>query len=297
MNSIAAMNTDRKRLGLVLTAEGMGDCLYAMAVIRKLRKTYEGVAIDLFTWHPELFKACPYVDAILPPDDNAVRAYRHKLVRMFELDKLPHSKMDTFDFISVPLGEGELTFAEKQLEYFPVEEDKAEAFDVVLNTSQTWATRSWPHENWQRLANVLLAKGLRVAVVGKDVESRSDGIVKRSLPLEGNVTNLVNRLSLDQTYFTLKKARLFVSGQGGLTVLAGATDSEIVVLGMSIEWSRRAIYRNENPRYKVTYVSGLCPVYCGHDKTCPLPENKGELKCVPVYERVESVVLAKLRPV
>jgi len=57
-------------------------------------------------------------------------------------------------------------------------------------------------------------------------------------PLQGNVTNLVNALSLDQTYFTLAKAGLFVSGQGGLTVLAGATDVEIVVLGLSIEWSK-----------------------------------------------------------
>jgi hypothetical protein len=64
---------------------------------------------------------------------------------------------------------------------------------------------------------------------------------------------------------------------------------------MSIEWSKRAIYRHENPHYKVTYVSGDCLVYCGHDNACPLPENKGELKCVPGYERVEAAVLARLR--
>jgi hypothetical protein len=44
----------------------------------------------------------------------------------------------------------------------------------------------------------------------------------------------------------------------------------------------------------VTYVSGACPVYCGADHKCPLPENKGELKCVPGYEQVEAAVLAKL---
>jgi len=131
-------------------------------------------------------------------------------------------------------------------------------------------------------------------VIGKDVESKSDGLIKRSPPLEGNVTNLVNQLSLDQTFFTLRKSRLFVSGQGGLTVLAGATNAEIVVLGSSIEWSRRAIYRYGNPFHKVTYVSGICPVYCGAVDKCPLPENKGELKCVPRYAEVEAAVLAKL---
>lgn len=294
MNSTAGTIPQPQRLGIALTAEGMGDCLYAMAVIRKLRHDYRGHPIDLFTWHPELFKACPYVDTVAMLEESVRHYDKGKLIRLFEPEKNPHWKMDTFDFISFPTAQGQLTFDEKQLEYFPVEADRAETFDVVLNTSQTWKTRSWPAENWQRLANGLVARGLKVAVVGKDVESKADGIVKRSPPLAGNVTNLVNQLSLDQTFFTLRKAGLFVSGQGGLTVLAGATDTEIVVLGMSIEWSRRAIYRHGNPFHKVTYVSGACSVYCGSPDKCPLPENKGELKCVPGYDAVEAAVLAKL---
>jgi len=208
-------------MGLVLTCEGMGDCLFAIPVIRKLRRTYP-YRFDLFTFHPALFKACPYIDEVRHINDPTLPYYRHNKVRMFELDKLPHWKMDTFDFISVPLGQGTLSFAEKQLEYFPQEPDRAERFDVVLNTSRTWRTRSWPIEHWQRLADLLVARGLRVAVVGKDVPSQADKMLKTSLPLAGNVTNLVNSLSLDQTYYTLSKAGLFVSGQGGLTVLAGA---------------------------------------------------------------------------
>ena len=164
--------------------------------------------------------------------------------------------MPPFDFISVPLGLGELSFREKQLEYFPVEPDAAERFDVVLNTSMTWRTRSWTMENWQRLADALLARGLTVAVVGKDVTSPADAIVKRSAPLAG-CRNLVDQLTLDQTYFTIRKARLFVSCQNGLSVLAGATDTEIVVLDMSIEWSKRAVYRGENAPHVCKHVRGL----------------------------------------
>jgi len=291
MNSTVAANPQAKRVGLALACEGLGDCLFALAVIRKLRRTFP-YRFDLFTHHPDLFKACPYVDSVRALDEAAVRAYPHELVRMFEPDKLPHWKMDTFDFISVPLREGCLSFAEKQLEYFPVEEDRAEAFDVVLNTSRTWRTRSWPLENWQRLADVLVARGLKVAVVGKDVVSQADNMVKHSLPLTGNITNLVNAQSLDQTYYTLRRAGLFVSGQGGLTVLAGATDTEIVVLGLSIEWSKRAIYRHESPLYKVTYVTGGCEVYCGQADDCAVPGY--DFKCVPTFEQVKVAVLAKL---
>lgn len=286
------MNAARERVGLVLACEGLGDCLFALAVIRKLRGTshYE---FDLFTHHPGLFEACPYVASARPIDDPALAAYPHRVVRLFELDKLPHWKMDTFDFISIPLGMGQLSFREKRLEYFPREPDRAERFDVVLNTSMTWATRSWPVESWQRLADALRARGLTVAVVGKDVVSRADRLEKRSSPLAG-VRNLVNQLSLDQTYFTIAGAGLFVTGQNGLSVLAGATDTQIVVLGMSIEWSKRAIYRHEDPHYRVSYVSGACEVYCGHDASCPLPENRGELRCVPDYAAVEAAVLRRL---
>jgi ADP-heptose:LPS heptosyltransferase len=161
----------------------------------------------------------------------------------------------------------------------------------VLNTSMTWATRTWPIESWQRLADELSSRGHSVAVVGRDVESVADRMVKRSPTLE-RATNLVNQLSLDQTYYTIRKAKLLVTGQNGLSVVAGATDTHIVVLGTSVEWSKRAIYRHEDPGYKVTYVKGTCAVYCGRDKDCPVPEHMGELRCIPGYGAVRDAVFA-----
>jgi len=282
-----------ERVGLVLSCEGMGDCLFAMAVIRKLNHAGAFV-FDLFTQHPALFKACPYLGGeVRSLRDPKLERYPNRIVRLFELEKLPYWGMDTFDFISLPLGIGQLSFREKQLDYFPVEEDRAEQFDVVLNTSTTWKTRTWPLEHWQRLADALLARGLTVAVVGKDVESRTDKMVKRSPVLE-RVRNLVNQQSLDQAYFTIRKCGLFVSCQNGLSVVAGATDVEMVVLGTSVEWSKRAIYRQDSPLHKITYVKGGCPVYCGADNECPLPENQGTFPCVPDYAQVEAAVLARL---
>jgi len=234
------------------------------------------------------------VENVYAIGDSEQRAkYPHEVLVLFEPKKLPHHAMDTFDFISVPLGIGELSFREKQLQYFATEEDHAERFDVVLNTSVTWPVRSWPLENWQRLADTLRRLGMTVAVVGKDTYSKADEMLKRSPPLE-NCTSLVNQLSVDQTFFTIRKARLFVSCQNGLSVLAGATDTEIVVLDYSIEWSKHAIYRNEDPHYKVTYVKGECQVYCAVADRCPLPENQGVFKCIPGYQKVERVVLEKL---
>ncbi len=292
-----------ERVGIVLRCEGMGDCLYAMKVIKRMRfRLWAGKHLDLFTHCPKLFAGFPHVDQVfaIKLDDpdflESMKVYEahSPLVALFNTEELPHSRMDTFNFISLPLGIGELTFAEKQIEYFPVEEDVAEGFDVVLNTSVTWPTRTWPLAFWQNLADELVNKGLRVAVVGKDIESKADGILKMSTPLFG-CADLVNKLSLDQTYFTIKKSRLFVSCQNGLSVLASATDAELVVLDYSIEWSRHAVFRNSNPYYKVSYVKGACDYYCGSADTCPVPEHNGELKCIPSYEAVAQVVRERVR--
>lgn len=291
----AAAPLPPERLGLIVGCRGLGDCLFTLAVMRKLFALGEGrCRFDVFSHQPDLFRGAPFVASAQPlGDESAIRAYPHGKRVLFELDKLPHFAMDTFDFVSVPLGIGTLSYREKQLAYYPLEPDRAERFDVVLNTSITWPSRSWPVERWQRLADKLTSMGRSVAVVGKDVENPSDDMVKRSPPLAG-VANLANALSLDQTYHTIRKAGLFVTCQNGLSVLAGATGTPIVVLDMSIDWSKRAIYREESPFHEVTYVRGGCEVYCAQAFKCPLPDPADHFKCVPSLEAVEAAVLAAL---
>lgn len=286
-----------RRIGLILQFEGMGDCLYAIPVIRKLAQIDAGQhAFDLFTYHPALFAHCPYIDrahSIL--DEMKINAYAqtNEVKELFTYFGIHHSRIDTTDMISLATARATLSFKEKQLEYFPGESDQAQQFDVVLNSSETWPTRSWKREYWQRLATSLVSRGYSVAVVGKDVQSQADKMLKKSPPLEGCV-NLVNKLSLDQTYYTIAKSGLFVSCQNGLSVLAGTTDANIIVLGMSIEWSKRAIYRRQDPHYKVRYVGGSCTRYCCAERECPTPEHKGVLYCQPDYETVEQAALEEL---
>jgi ADP-heptose:LPS heptosyltransferase len=214
-----------------------------------------------------------------------------KAVVLFDTSKLQHHLVDTFDFISIPAGIGELSFREKQLEYFPVEKDCSEHFDVVINTSVTWPSRSWSLENWQKVADYLISEGYSVAVVGKDIVSIADDMAKKSVGLKG-CADLTNKLSLDQTYYTIKNCSLFITCQNGLSVLSGATDTEIIVLDMSIEWSKRAVYRNEDPRYKISYVKGDCNIYCCQSHNCP---EKADFRCIPAVDKVLNVIRRKLK--
>ncbi|WP_315789378.1 MULTISPECIES: glycosyltransferase family 9 protein [unclassified Bradyrhizobium] len=281
-----------ERIAILLNCEGMGDCLFAIPVLKKIQTLKKEAVFDIFTHHPGLFANCPYVENAYPIRLVDELPGETKLLNLFKLSELPHWGMDTFNFISVPIGLGELSFREKQLEYFAVEPDRADAFDVVLNTSRTWPSRSWSLDNWQRLADVLIGQGFTVAVVGKDIVSHADEMEKRSFALAG-CHDLVNKLSLDQTYYTIRKAGLFVSCQNGLSVLSGATDTELVILDMSIEWSKRAIYREANPFHKITYVKGECLQYCGSGGACP--RSAETFTCVPTFERVAGIVNERMR--
>lgn len=278
------------QVAIYLNCEGLGDCLFAIPVLRKLRSTVTAAQkFVLFTHHPALFTGCPAVFEARPYAQAPTTPPAHWL-EMFDVKKFSHAHIDTMDFMSLPLGLGQLSFREKQLEYFPQEPDCASRFDVVLNTSTSWPSRSWPLENWQQLADRLLALGCSVAVVGKTVASPADGMLKHSAGLRG-CTDLTNVLSLDQTYFTIARAGLFITCQNGLSVLSGATDTEVMVLDMSIEWSKRAIYRQQNPHYKVTYVPGDCSIYCCSAFACPEYES---FRCIPPLERVLAVAARKL---
>jgi ADP-heptose:LPS heptosyltransferase len=287
------VTTPAERFAIVLQCSGIGDCLYAVPVLRKIRSQLgrDAASLTLFTHHPGMFARCPYVDAVHHVDDDEKRRTFERVLTLFEPTKLPHHLMDTTNFISVTAGLGELSFREKQLEYFPTEEDHSQTFDVVLNTSMTWPSRSWPLANWQRLADALVDAGNSVAVVGKDVEAPGDLTRRKTSPALAGCTDLTNRLSLDQTYFTIARARLFVSCQNGLSVLGGATDTEMVVLDQSIEWSKRALYRHEDPHHRFTLVRGSCDIYCAISHACPV---YGEFRCIPDFEPVWQAVSGRL---
>jgi tetratricopeptide (TPR) repeat protein/ADP-heptose:LPS heptosyltransferase len=284
-------HVQKEDIAIILNCEGMGDCLFAIPVIKKIYSmSGHNSRLVIFTHHQNLFAKCPYLDAAFSIHDTAEREKYKKVIVLFDTSKLAHWTVDTFDFISIPIGIGGLSFREKQLEYFPIEEDKAQHFDVVINTSVTWPSRSWPIEHWQKVADFISSQGHSIAVVGKDTYSKADNMWKKSLGLKG-CADLTNKLSLDQTYYTIQKCNLFITCQNGLSVLSGATDTEIIVLDMSIEWSKRAIYRHEDPHYKVSYVKGNCMIYCCSSFDCGI---YGEFRCIPTVEQVLEVVKRKI---
>jgi ADP-heptose:LPS heptosyltransferase len=166
MNQTVAAKPEPQRMGLVLTCEGMGDALFALAVIRKLRRAFP-YRFDLFTRHAELFKACPYVDSIRPLDEAAgarLPAPVRARVRDRQAAALEDGYLRLHQRAARP---GNALLRREAARVFSAGARPRRALRRGLNTSRTWRTRSWPIESWQRLADMLVARGLKVAVVGR----------------------------------------------------------------------------------------------------------------------------------
>ena len=82
-----------------------------------------------------------------------------------------------------------------------------------------------------------------------------------------------------------------IAVMGGLSVLCGTTDTELVVLDRSIEWSKYALYRHEDPHFRFTVVKGNCDIYCCDSEACPV---YGEFRCIPGYDAVRAAVFTRL---
>ncbi len=98
------MSEYSKDVAIILKCEGMGDCLFAIPVIKKLTWDLEPESkFVVFTHRPNLFLNCPNVGKAYDIRDiEELSKYDNKLT-LFELDKLPHHLMDTFDFISLSI--------------------------------------------------------------------------------------------------------------------------------------------------------------------------------------------------
>lgn len=77
-------------------------------------------------------------------------------------------------------------------------------------------------------------------------------------------------------------------------MLSGATETEVIVLDRSIEWSKYALYRHEDPHYRFSIVKGNCDIYCCDSEVCPV---YGEFRCIPGFEAVWAAVRSKLEQV
>lgn len=286
----------------VIGCPSLGDTLSSTATLRKLASIYEK-PLDVFTYVPELFKNNPDVSKLfnLHGYDHTtlnvkLNKYSPKLVHtsFINIDKpffpgvvLQHNLIDIRQYHAAFLG-FDLLPEDRTCIYIPDKDSNISLPNkyVVVHPAETWESRTWSKENWQKLVDQLYANNISVVVVGKDtaefLASSNSMVAKPVFALNiYDGMDYSNKLSISETWHILNKASVVVTMDSGILHLAGTTDTYIIQLGSSIDPKFRAPYRHGNQKYKYSYVPGTCNLFCGSCMKYGLAEH-GTIQGTPV---------------
>jgi len=300
------------------TTPSMGDLLSATPTIKKLAEIYKRKVVVVSN-NPSLLKNNPYISQNLKIGEVNLENLRasHDVHETFMLlgkrdfrgIEFKHAMCDIRQFHCKDLG-FMLTQEELTCQYFP--DDESEFISnlglpekyVVIHPAQTWESRTWKRENWQKLVDSLNDLGIFVVAIGRDDAEYSDHLSQEKPAWNLDITlglDLTNKTNLDQSWYIISKAACVITMDSGVLHLAGTTDTHIIQLGSSIHPFYRAPYRNGSQDYKYTYVSGECKLHCASDLSYSLRdwgniqavtlintclENKPSFECNPGYLKV-----------
>lgn len=258
---------------------GLGDTICATPILRKLYNSYNK-KIAVITVHPEIFYRNKYVSELYHPDTIYNQKYIDDTYEVLNSFHLPnrtdcrgitqkHNAVDIRQFHAISLG-FMLSSDEMEMDYTPQEFIPIDGLPekyVLIHPVQTWKSRTWDSEKWMLLTEKLNNDGISVVSIGQDSSEIGNFNVQKpvfnfEIPLG---LNLLNKTTLSQTWWLIKKSQCFITMDSGLLHLAGTTDVNIIQLGSSIKSEFRAPYRNGSQNHKYDYVCGDCKLACASD--------------------------------
>ena len=262
---------------LKINSVSLGDTLAATPTLRKLYNCYNA-KIDVVTHHPELFIKNKYINKLFSFSEKINETSYKEIFNTFlgiggkkseyGVEK-KHNTIDIRQFHAIDLG-FMLNENEMQCDYIAneyIEINNLPQSYICLHVANTWPSRTYSDENWQKLINLINDKNIPVILIGKNShESGFYNIDKFTKNLNLKIgLDLTNKLNLSQCWHVINKSVCFITMDSGLLHLAGTTDTNIIQLGSSINNKLRAPYRNDSQDYKYKYISGPCRIFCASD--------------------------------
>jgi hypothetical protein len=260
---------------------GMGDQMWLSPSIRKLYTIYGRKVIisshrENYIWgnylyetYKEFLKNNRYVNYFIDSEDID----NEDMYDIFE--GYPSGEdyvwLDLKKLVSLPfnflLNDDELYLDYVPDKYVPIE-NLPEKY-VCINPYVTGIERSWEKEKWQELVDLLNKQGIYVVSIGVQKYYNLD--IKLGLDLAGV------QYDMSQTWHIINKSGTFISFDCGVYILAGTTNTKIVLLGWKCDEKL-----HQPKKDKFSCVRGNCDIYCGTDIKSIFDKN-GTLKIINSY--------------
>ena len=279
------------RILVLVGSQSLGDTLCAIPTIKHLSQVYQK-NIHVFTYQRELLKNYPYLTLTdnydVNPDDMLIESFRP--------DKFVHTRTDIRQIHAISSG-FQLLPDEMNIEFYPDPYEPIENLPenyIVIHPSKTWPSRTWEKERWQEIIHKLNNLGISIVIIGKDSSEWGTYLIQKPVYnlSVSNGLNLINKLSIHQTWHVLNKSSMVITMDSGILHFAGTTDTYIIQLGSSVNPILRSPYRNNTQSYKYSYILGECKLFCCSNMKYNIRHNEVHYKMPPVafcLERPESI--------
>ena len=311
----------KKKILVKVSCPALGDTLCSTPTIRKISYCY-GQKIDVMTKRMDVFEDNPYVNNILPHDENLDISLYNEVFETYNqhikfnknmdnssfYDKSMEVKLSNFEARQLhALGAGITLYPEEMgYDYKPKtlpSEDALKIDDrtIILHITENWPSRTWSVKKWQRLVNLIKNNtDFKIATIGKShIEDGYFGDINKNIIKLDNIDydfcddnigtqNQSSELRpISEMWHMLSRAFALVSFDSGPIHLAGTTDTHIIQIGSSIRYEKTAPYRNGSQLYKYHFVSGECKIFCATDPKYSVKEW-GTINSMPYYPECQE---------
>jgi hypothetical protein len=294
-----------KNIAIFLKCSSLGDTISSIPAIKFLYNIYKK-NITVYAYNTDVLKNYPYIN-INKMDDSKFISLRNNpdwlVFSTFDTSTDLHPRIDIRQFHASKLGI-QLLPEEMNIEFYPDTYEPIENLPknyIVIHPAKTWPSRTWEKDRWQKFTTQMNNNNISIVSVGK--ESSESGTFNTKKPTYNiqinNGIDLINKLSIHQTWHILNKATVVITSDSGILHLAGTTNTAILQLGSSIDPRLRAPYRNNTQDYKYKYVSGDCKLLCASNPSYYAKFNGDFNKIGPIpfcLERSESIGVQDVDP-
>ena len=259
---------------LITMMSSLGDCMFALAAIKALRKMISQKIIFLTHGrYADLARHNPYIDRVITLEDKKEHAqmiyrqneisasacfcdYEHIVSHNHQIEAC----LQTVGLTAAPesLDMDIVLSAEEhtRVDEFIARHGLGKCNVVLLHANIGDPNRTWPGENWNSLAERFIESGWRVVAIGNTNNKYAETQVYTfDNPA---VINAVDAFSVLESIYLMRKCQLLVATDSGPVALAGASDIAIVSLYTIVPGHRRIAWRHGSLGWNALCVNLKC---------------------------------------
>jgi len=224
-----------KRNIAIMVEGGLGDQVCAEPTVRYAKEVlYKEDNVIAVTHYPSIFShldipAHSHSDIVESPQKycklHTMRTPEHESWKY-----MTHALIHPVDFASIQALRQQLPFSYRRPVLSVKKLDKKSILNkvdlsstVLVHAGKHWPSKTFPADVWQSYIDAMTDSGISVAVIGKDIDD-TVGVVKLDTSC---CLDLVDKLNLNELFYTISKAPVLISNDSSPVHIASAFDNWI----------------------------------------------------------------------